>query len=168
MPVVNRIRAIRLNRADMRCIHLGASSAIDQLEAGYGAALVIGSESDPAKDAITNHARCQLQHAVTPLLEDIGRLPFLKPGQPAECAFARQKWLTIIKTAINDTIEVSIREIFDENGPVSREELLIGVGRAFGFHRSGPEFKSVVEAQLEHLIVQGQVSIEGGMIVFRS
>jgi hypothetical protein len=65
-------------------------------------------------------------------------------------------------------IDAAIREVFEENGPVSREELLIGVGRAFGFQRSGPDFKRVVEAQLEHLILQGQVSIEGGRIVFGS
>lgn len=63
-------------------------------------------------------------------------------------------------------IAAAIREVFEENGPVSREELLIGVGRAFGFQRSGPEFKSVVEAQLENLRVRDQVSIEGGLIVF--
>ncbi len=62
-------------------------------------------------------------------------------------------------------IVAAIREVFEENGPVSREELLIGVGRAFGYQRSGPDFKRVVETQLEHLIIQGQVSIEGGLIV---
>lgn len=65
-------------------------------------------------------------------------------------------------------IDAAIREVFEENGPITREELLIGVGRAFGFQRSGPDFKRVVEAQLEHLNLQGQASIEGGRIVFGS
>ena len=75
---MNGIRTICLNGADMRRVHFRASPTIDELEAGHGTTLIVSTQHNPAKNAVPNGARRQLHLAVTPLLENIGRLPFLK------------------------------------------------------------------------------------------
>ena len=53
--------------------------------------------------------------------------------------------------------QAAILEVFAENGPMSREDIFIAVSRAFGFQRSGPEFKAVIDKQLTHLVASGLV-----------
>ena len=50
--------------------------------------------------------------------------------------------------------QAAILEVFAENGPMSREDISIAVSRAFGFQRSGPEFKAVIDKQLTHLVAR--------------
>ena len=53
--------------------------------------------------------------------------------------------------------QAAILEVFAENGPMSREDIFIAVSRAFGFQRSGPEFKAVIDKQLTHLVASSLV-----------
>ena len=56
--------------------------------------------------------------------------------------------------------QAAILEDFAENGQMSREDIFIAVSRAFGFQRSGPEFKAVIDKQLTHLVASGLVVAE--------
>lgn len=51
-PVLDGIRTIRLDRADMGRVDLRSPAAIDELEAGHRTTRVMGAKLDPAKDAI--------------------------------------------------------------------------------------------------------------------
>ena len=61
-------------------------------------------------------------------------------------------------------IAAAIRRVLDDNGEVTRDELLPAVARLFGFQRTGPDLRGVLEAALEDVLRDGGAREETGRV----
>lgn len=70
--------------------------------------------------------------------------------------------LTARKASMIPPIEISsaIKRTLKENGILSREEIPKGVANLFGFQRTGPEFRPVVEPLIDELVMAGLITDE--------
>ncbi len=90
----------------MRCGRLGTTAAVDKLQTCDCAAFVISAQDNLAKDAVAENARCQRTDTLPLLLELKRRLVFLKPGASAGFIYTRKQGRAVIKTLLNDMVEV--------------------------------------------------------------
>jgi hypothetical protein len=64
-------------------------------------------------------------------------------------------------------IRAAVLKALEDNGAVSRDKLSVAVARLFGFQRTGPELRSVIDREIGRLIRIGQLR-EDGQVISRS
>lgn len=110
--VSENVRPVRCDRPYMRRLDLRATAAINQLEAGHRAALVVSLKHDTSEDAVPNDARRQGCDALALFLMEKGRLLLLKPIHH-RLPDTRQQDVMLIEARFNDAAEVSRRKRSD-------------------------------------------------------
>src|SRR5712672_3676052 len=96
--VADDVGAVRFNRPDMRRSDLRATAAVYQLESADGAALGIGSQHDPTKNAVTHNPRNRKARSIAALFELERGLLVPKTRRWKFRANAREQWLAFIQT----------------------------------------------------------------------
>ena len=103
-----------LDRFDMRCFHFGTAAAIDEFEAGDGAATIVGIEHDATEDAVADQAGAVIGDTIAGGVDEGRQFLTQQIGETLDrCALAREKWCLIGNTEIEDTVEVFDRDRAD-------------------------------------------------------
>src|SRR4051812_41276645 len=111
--VADDVRAVLLDRSDMRGIDFGAATAVDQPKPGYRTSLAVGPQDCPAKDPVAQDAEGQVADAFPGLLERKGSLFFVQAGQRNSLADPGQHGSILPQTQTDDPVEVARRERAD-------------------------------------------------------
>ncbi|MEY9162354.1 hypothetical protein ABIE78_000473 [Sinorhizobium fredii] len=67
--IAQDIRTVCFHRTNMRSVHFGTAAAVNQLQSGDRASLVLSFEDKPAEKTIANDSRRELSDAITLLLK---------------------------------------------------------------------------------------------------
>lgn len=80
-PVTHDVRPACFDRANVRRRDFRTPHSVDELQPGYGAALVVGAQYDPAKNAIAQNSGYCKADAISLLLKYERRLFLVELGQ---------------------------------------------------------------------------------------
>lgn len=108
--ILQNVRASMLNRSDMGSINFRPSATIDEFKTAYCTPLVIGTEDDLPKDAVTHDPRGQLLNPDLGLLEHVRRLALLKLDSWFYRFDTRESPFLVIKAALYDAVEILWRD----------------------------------------------------------
>src|SRR5882724_11268544 len=97
----------------MRRVDLRTTKAVDELQPGDRAALVIGAQDNAAEDAVSHDPRNGEVHAVALLVEFKGRLLLLKSGRQLRLVAPREQRRVLLEAQRDDALEIVRRDWTD-------------------------------------------------------
>jgi len=112
--IAQDIRTVGFHRANVRGMDFGTAAAVDQLQSGDRASLVVGFEDKAAEKAISDDSRRELGDAITLLLKNKGGLMLVRKARRRIDHFrltdSRQLRLPFIESQRENAIEITRRD----------------------------------------------------------
>lgn len=134
-PIAHDVRPICLHRPNVRRGDFCASHSVDELQSGNGAALVVGTQYDPAKNAIAQNSGYRKTDAISLLFKYERRLlSFIELRQANIGINPRQKRCAFREAKFEYSIEIARRDWADCRLSTPRNSPLLIQDAAF--HRT--------------------------------
>lgn len=105
-PVAHDVRPICLHGPNVRRGDFCAPHSVDELQPGYGAALVVGAQNDPTKNAIAQNSRYCKADAISLLLKCERRLFLIELRQSNIAINSGQQRRALCETELKNSIKI--------------------------------------------------------------